>query len=112
MGFVSPTTAFQFLAVFAANIGALSLLPATQAFSRPFPTFACLGLFGIHLWFLARLVAQGNDLSLLIPLLSALIPLTMIGVGIAAYGEDATPIRIGLLVLACCCAGAAAAITR
>lgn len=103
----APLTIFQFIVAVAANIAALGLLPATQGFTRPLPTLGCLALFVVNLWLISRLIEGGAGLSLLMPLLAAVIPLSTMAMGIMIYGESASPMRIGLLIVACLLAGAA-----
>ena len=91
-----------------ANIFALSVLPRTVGFTKVLPTFACVVGFVATAWALSRLVHSGMQLSILIPLAAAIIPLATIVVGIFLYGESASPQKISLLVVACGVIGFAA----
>ncbi len=108
MGSITTLKIIQFLVAVFANIGALSLLPMTAGFSKPGPTIGCIALFVLNLFMLARLVHTGTGLSILIPLMTGLIPLSMIAVGIFFYGETSSLLRVSLLVAACFLAAAAA----
>ncbi len=97
----TPSVVVLFLLALLANIGALSVLPLTQGFSRLLPTLICISLFIVNIFFLARLIHSGTLLSGLVPLMSGLIPLSMILVGVFFYGESGSPLRVALLVGAC-----------
>ena len=100
--------------LFAASVAfqllAMLFLPRSQGFTRPLPTLACALLFVCGIWMVARLYASGAKLGIMSPLLAAVIPLGVIGIGIFAYQESASPLRIGMLVGACVLIGAAAAV--
>ncbi len=83
------------------NILALALLPRTQGFTSAGMTATCLLLFSVNLWALSRILYKGMDLSLLVPIMTAVIPLATIGIGVIAYAENASLTKLGLLVVAC-----------
>ena len=100
----------QFLIAVVANIAALGILPATAGFTRVSPTVACIGLFVLNIWMLARLIQQGAPLSILAPVMAAVIPLTTIVIGVVIYGENSAPLRIILLLGACALTAGAAVV--
>lgn len=88
------------LAVVSQTIG-LYLLPKTMGYTHAGYSIAQLAMFGITLAALAQLIYRGVNLSVLIPLMSAVGPLTAIAIGILIYGEGAAPQKIALLIGAC-----------
>jgi len=100
----------QFLVAIIANVAALIALPLTAGFTKFVPTALCVSLLVLNLFMMSRLIQSGISLSGLIPLITGIIPLTMILVGIFHYGENGSPLRIGLLLGACALASAAAAV--
>jgi multidrug transporter EmrE-like cation transporter len=108
MGTITYVKLAQFAVAVVANIGALAFLPVTAGFTKPVPTIACVALFVLNLFMLSRLILTGTALSILIPLMTGLIPLSMILVGVLFYGESSSPLRLGLLVAACVLAALAA----
>jgi hypothetical protein len=57
---------------------------------------------------LAAWRTTGSQLGILIPMMSAVIPLVTIVIGVVAYGESASPIKLTLLGLSCVLVGIAA----
>ena len=100
----------QFLVAVIANVAALIALPLTMGFTKFGPTVFCASLFTLNLFMMSRMIQSGVPLSGLIPLMTGVIPLTMIVVGIIHFGENGSPLRIGLLLGACALASAAAAV--
>lgn len=101
MANLSLSVIVQFCIAIVANIAALGFLPASAAFTKPWPTLACIGFFLLNLWMLARLIHGGAPLSILAPIMAAAIPLTTVAIGILAYGESSDALRITFLVAAC-----------
>ena len=95
-------------ALIVANVFALTILPRTAGFTKLPPTLLCVSGFVVTAWALSRLVHSGMQLSILIPLAAAAIPLATIAMGVLVYGETASVQKIGLLVLACGLIGFAA----
>ena len=93
VGLILATVAGQWVAV--------ALLPRTQGFTNIIPTIGCAACFVFSAWGIARLSEGGADLSIVIPLIAAIIPLGAIAIGILVYGETASLLRISLLVSAC-----------
>jgi multidrug transporter EmrE-like cation transporter len=100
----------MFFASVAFQILAVALLPRTRGFTDPLPTLGCSALFVCGIWMIARMYQSGAKLGIMSPLLAAVIPLGVIVVSILIYHESASPLRVGLLVIACCLIGAAAGV--
>jgi multidrug transporter EmrE-like cation transporter len=97
-----------FIVAIMSQIVALGFLPRTVGFHAPVPTLSCVGLFVLSLWLLARLSQSGINLSILIPLVAATVPLGTVAIGIFMYGEGASALKICVLVAACGLIGVAA----
>lgn len=89
------------------QVSALLLMPATKGFTSPVPTIALIVLFSAGLGLLARLAHGGVELGVLVPLASAVVPLTTAVLAILIYGESASPAKLGLLLVACTLIGMA-----
>jgi quaternary ammonium compound-resistance protein SugE len=100
----------MFIASVVFQVLAVALLPRTRGFTVPLPTLICSTLFVCGIWMIARMYQSGAKLGIMSPLLAAVIPLGVILVSILMYHESASPLRIGLLVLACGLIGAAAGV--
>ena len=105
---MTPMTIALFLIAVAAQLASVALLPPTHGFSRLGPTVLCCALFLLGVGVLARLTYSGVQLSILIPLMGAVIPLASIAIGILLYGESASASRVALLVVSCVLIGVAA----
>jgi len=89
------------------QILATSFLPKTDGFRSLAWTVPCLLFYFGSFWAMSVVISRGLQLGILIPILSAVIPLFLIGVGVFVYGESASLQKIGLLGLACLLVGAA-----
>ena len=107
---LSPRIYAMFFASVGFQILAVILLPRTRGFTQLFPTLVCSALFVAGIWMIARMYQSGAKLGVLSPLLAAVIPLGVILVSILVYHESASPMRVGLLVLASGLIGAAATV--
>jgi|HubBroStandDraft_6_1064221.scaffolds.fasta_scaffold1902178_1 multidrug transporter EmrE-like cation transporter len=105
---VPLTTVGLFGAAVVAQVISISVLPRTLGFTNLTYTLVCLIAFDLSLWICARLFVSGVSLGVLIPTMSALVPLASILVGIVAYHELASIPRLVLLVTACGLIGVAA----
>lgn len=99
-----------FILLVITQVAATSLLPRTAGFTNLYWTVGCLGIFALSYWCLAQMIHRGMPLSLLIPILAAVVPLAMIGVGPVLYKEAASAAKIALLCLACATIGLASAV--
>jgi multidrug transporter EmrE-like cation transporter len=107
---LSPTLIGTFFVSIALQAAALSLLPITQGFSRPLPTIALIVLFVAGIGLLARIIATGVPLSILLPVSAAVVPLAVVAVAVTFYGEHASLLRVVLLIAACGLIGVASII--
>ncbi len=96
-------------AVTITQIAGVTLLVKTGGFRDPMWTAACLGTYVVSLFLLAETLRQGMALSLLMPILAALVPLASIAIAVVFFREQASWMKIGLLSTACVLIGAAAA---
>ncbi len=90
------------------QLAAIALLPRTGGFTQLVPTLLCSALFLTGIAALARLAHDGVELGILIPMMSAVIPLATIVIGVVAYGESTSPVKLTLLGLSCVLVGIAA----
>ena len=107
---ISLSTGVLFAAAVIAQVISVAVLPRTLGFGNLPYTLACLIAFDLSLWMCARLSQGGVNLGLLIPAMSALVPLASIAVGIVVYHEPALVPRIALLIVACGLIGVASAL--
>ncbi len=98
-----------FTIVLFTQILAISTLPRTEGFMSFSWTSLCLGLYFLSFWGLAHMIHKGLPLSLLVPMLAALVPLATIAIGVIFYKESASLLKILMLSLACGLIGAASA---
>lgn len=84
-----------------AQAGAVFFLPMSKGATAFLPTLGLVTCFSIFSILLARLLTAGVSLSILIPLMSALGPLSGIVIGTLVYGEAASFGKIGMLLAAC-----------
>jgi quaternary ammonium compound-resistance protein SugE len=87
-----------------------SMLVKTMGFRDPVWTLACLATYAVSLFLLAETIRQGMALSLVMPILAALVPLATIVVALIFLGEQASWLRLGLLSISCVLIGVAATI--
>lgn len=99
--------AVLFAVVVAGQIGGSTLLGFTSAFTRPGWSIACALAYAVSLYSLAVLIKEGAPLSLLMPLLAAVVPLGTIVMALTILGEPASWTRVALLCLSCLVIGAA-----
>lgn len=106
----SPAVLFMVLGSIVTQVLGVSLLPRTQGLTHPLFTLACGLSFAVGLGLMARIAHGGISLGILVPLMSATIPLAAIAVGMVLYGEGASPLKLGLLVGACLTIGVASSL--
>lgn len=107
MAGISPLVIVMLLISAGAQILGLFLLPATKGLTLPLPTIAAAAAFLFGIGLMARIAHSGVNLSLLVPVLAAIVPIGAIMVGIFAYGETATLAKVATLVVACILIGVA-----
>ncbi|SCW78079.1 Multidrug transporter EmrE [Sphingobium faniae] len=98
---LSARAILLFIGLIATQIAAVSMLPKTDGFASLRWTGACLGTYALSFWIMSTIIREGQPLGLLVPLMSAVIPIATIIVGTLVYHEPASMLRIGLLVAAC-----------
>ena len=101
---MSVTNIATFAIAVLTQLAAIALLPRTNGFTQLVPTLLCSALFVIGIGALARLAHGGAQLGILIPMMSAVIPLVTIVIGIVVLvavvlahggGSAASPARSG-----------------
>lgn len=106
---VSLQTILLFAVIIITQIVGGIFLPKTDAFRNLPWTLACLGTYLLSFYIMALVISRGMPLSLMLPIMAALVPLAMVGVGVWFYGEPASLAKIGWLVAACGAIGVASA---
>jgi hypothetical protein len=66
-----------------------------------------LASFAVALWILAFLIKSVANLSVLVPLNAALVPIVTIGAAMILFHEPSSVARVGLLLVACVLIGVA-----
>ncbi|WP_066553332.1 hypothetical protein [Croceicoccus bisphenolivorans] len=99
-----------FAVVVGGQIGGSILLAYTAGFTRPGWSVLCALVYAMSLYSLAVLLKEGAPLSLMMPLLAAVVPLGSMLLALTLLGEPASLLRVGLLVLACVVIGIASSV--
>jgi multidrug transporter EmrE-like cation transporter len=107
MAAISPSVILMLLLSVASQILGLFLLPMTRGLTQPLPTIAAAVAFLLGIGLMARIAHSGVNLSLIVPVIAATVPLGAIAVSFVVYGETATLAKIGTLVVACVLIGLA-----
>ncbi|MFT3975549.1 MAG: hypothetical protein QM688_00300 [Sphingomonas bacterium] len=107
MNNVSPGVVAMVLGSLAFQLVGIFLLPMTKGFTDPLPTLGSALGFLVGIGLLARISASGMNISVLIPLISALNPLGAVVIGVLVYGDSAPVAKIAMLVSACALIGLA-----
>lgn len=92
------------------QVAGATMLVKTEGFRDPAWTGACLAVYAVSLFLLAETIRQGMALSLIMPILAALVPMATIIIAVTLLGEDASWLRIGLLSTACVVIGIASTV--
>lgn len=82
------------------------LLPASKGMTQLLPTLGVALGYAAGVICMSRLIVSGVDLSILIPLITVTIMLSAVAVGIIFYGDSASPLKIGMLLVAALLIGA------
>ena len=85
----------------AAQVLGMAMLPLTQGLTRPVPTLIGALGFLIGLGLMARLLNNGVNLSMLIPLMSTAMPLASIAMGVFLFGDTLSVPKLAVLLAAC-----------
>ncbi|HKT16352.1 MAG TPA: hypothetical protein VJR87_13215 [Allosphingosinicella sp.] len=103
----TPIIIINLILIVAFQILGLYLIPMTRGFTEPLPSIGAALAFLIGVPLLARMVHSGANISILMPIVAAAVPLGAVAVGIFAYGESASAARVVALVVACILVGVA-----
>jgi quaternary ammonium compound-resistance protein SugE len=90
-----------FVVVVVGQIGGSVLLARTAGFTSPGWSLLCAAVYVVSLYCLALLLHEGAALSLLMPLMAAVVPMGAILLAVVWLGEGASWARLGLLTLSC-----------
>ena len=93
-----PMIVLLFALSIAGQFLGLLFLPASRGFTALWPTVGCIAGFIFSVALSARMIRAGVGLSVLTPIGTVAIQLCAIGVGVAIYGENASPTRLAMLV--------------
>ncbi len=96
--------------VIVTQVAGSSMLVKTGGFRDPAWSLACVAIYALSFYVLAETIRQGMALSLIMPILAAVVPLVTIGVAVVFLGEHASWLRLGLLSGACVIIGVAATV--
>ncbi|MEZ5743599.1 MAG: hypothetical protein R3D89_07705 [Sphingomonadaceae bacterium] len=99
-----------FVIVALGQVGGSIMLGYTAAFTRPGWSIACALTYAVSLYCLAVLLRGGAPLSMLMPLLAAVVPIAAMLLAGPLLGEAISWPRMGLLTLACVIVAAASAV--
>jgi multidrug transporter EmrE-like cation transporter len=97
MGGITASGVLLFLGATVLQMTATALLPASRGLTAPMPTVIMFLCFGGGLAILARLLASGMSLSMLIPLNTLILTIGSIVVSIVLYKENVPPTKLALL---------------
>ena len=86
------------------------VLPSTKEYTSLWPTLTVIACINVAIWLLARIVASGVQLSLLVPITAAAVPLAVIVGSIVIYHEPAPALKVVLLVFASLLIGVASSL--
>jgi multidrug transporter EmrE-like cation transporter len=103
----SVQTILLFAAIIVTQILGGVFLPRTDAFRNLGATALCLGIYLVSFYLTSLVISRGMPLSLLLPLMAAIVPLAMVGVGVMIYDEPASFAKLAWLVAACGAIGVA-----
>jgi multidrug transporter EmrE-like cation transporter len=104
---ITPAIIGMMILSAASQLFGIAMLPLSQGFTKPLPTLGALLGYLVGLFLMARMAHAGVNLSLLVPVLAALIPIGSIVLSVAVYGEAASVAKLSVLVVACLLIGVA-----
>jgi multidrug transporter EmrE-like cation transporter len=107
MAGISLTVALMVLAAITAQVFALFLLPLTRGMTELLPSLGTIVGFLVSMVLMARIIHAGVNLSLLMPILAATVPLAGIALGMLYFGEAASLAKVAALIVACVLVGVA-----
>ncbi|MEO0031666.1 MAG: hypothetical protein RIS94_1424 [Pseudomonadota bacterium] len=89
----------------AGQVGGSMLLGRTEAFRNPGWSVACLAVYMCSFWALATMIREGGPLSMIMPALTASVPIIVVLLSVFLMGETASWQRLGILTVACLAIG-------
>jgi quaternary ammonium compound-resistance protein SugE len=98
---ISARAIVLFVVVVLGQIGGSVMLARTAGFTSPGWSLLCAATYVVSLYCLALLLHEGAALSLLMPLMAAVVPMGAILLAVFWLGESASWLRLGLLTLSC-----------
>ena len=98
------------LGAIGSQVYAIYLMPMTRGATLFIPTAGVMISFAIFTLLVGRLLVLGFQLILIVPLLSATVPIGGIIVGVLGYGEVASYTKLVTLIVACLLVGIASAL--
>ncbi|HZO52743.1 MAG TPA: hypothetical protein VFB63_08505 [Bryobacteraceae bacterium] len=101
MPLLSPSIVLMVIGSTAAQVAGVSIMPYTKGLTAPLPTIAMFLCMMTGVGLLARLAHSGVNLSTIVPLVSAAVPLAAILIGVVVLGDSASIAKVTLLVGAC-----------
>lgn len=107
MAQLSPLVIVTLIISVGLQIFAVYMMPLTRGLTQLVPTLIFGSAILVSTALAVRVAYSGVPLSLIIPLMAALVPLGGISVAIMVYGEPASWQKIGALVAACALVGVA-----
>ncbi|HJQ15683.1 MAG TPA: hypothetical protein VJ859_01670 [Allosphingosinicella sp.] len=110
-GGLSIGTGLMFFVGVIGQVVGISLLPRTDGFTDLPWTAVSLGSFIGSLWLLSLIMRQGAPLIVMVPLVSASVPLLTIAVAYFGYGQTPSLAKLAMLIGACAAVGIAAAMS-
>jgi multidrug transporter EmrE-like cation transporter len=106
-----PTITMKLVLMFTGSIIfqviGVTLIPISKGLTQVLPTIGVAICFLLGIGLMARLTYTGMNISVLIPLIATVVPLSSIVIGILLFGESASWARIGTLITACLLIGIA-----
>ncbi|MGV3770946.1 MAG: SMR family transporter [Sphingobium phenoxybenzoativorans] len=97
MGGITVNGVLLFLGATVLQMIGTTLLPASRGLTVPVPSVIMFLCFGIGFAILARLIASGMSLSMLIPLNTLVLTIGSVAVSILLYKENVPPTKLALL---------------
>ncbi|MFD2579959.1 hypothetical protein ACFSTD_18190 [Novosphingobium colocasiae] len=75
----------------------VSVLPLTQGMTKPVPIVVTFVCYAVGIWCMGKLIASGIDLGVMVPIITLMVIGGAIVIGIFAYGETPSMMKLGLL---------------
>jgi multidrug transporter EmrE-like cation transporter len=110
MSGISPIAIAMFGASIVLQLISLAFMPLSHGYTKLLPTLGVIVCTNLTVYFFALLVARGVQLSVLIPISAALVPLGAIALGVLTNGESAPMLKMAILVFAAFLIGVASSL--